>query len=271
MTSQRNSEGQPLSIVGNPALAAGLSWTVVLPYIVLTVIAAVDVVTFHQVLMTAVDEPPLVLWLMVAGFTLLAITLSHHVGRYGKKSVRSRHAPGARLALWSSAIAWVMIGAIAFAFRWFYAGSAGGGSTIVVEGQVIVDEFASGERHLSAFLFLSLYIGTGVASAIAAHAKHTSAVRQYLRANRELAKAVNHESDLQSAITFASGLKSVIGESRARHLEDWTSVRRVVAAQADQLKKENALNTKREDGGKPPATRHEGASEGSMDPGEDPR
>lgn len=270
MTSEKASGGQPLTIVGNPALAAGLPWTVILPYLVLTVIAAVDLVTFHQVLLTAIDEPPLVLWLMVAGFTLLAITLAHHVGGYGKKSVRSRHAPGARLAVGCSAFAWVLIGAVAFAFRWFYAGAAGGGSSIVVDGQVLVDEFASGERHLSALLFLALFIGTGVASAIAAYSQHTPAVRQYLRASRELAKAVKQEASLESAIKYADGLKNVIGQSRQRHEDDWKSVRPMVEAQADQLKHEHGLNANGK-GGTPPAGGHKGVNEEKADSGKDPR
>ncbi|TDB79025.1 hypothetical protein E1091_19580, partial [Micromonospora fluostatini] len=66
---------------GDFSQIAGRPWWVRLAtLVVLGAAAAVDVVTFHQVLLLALDESEEMIWAAVAGFVVVAIALSHHAG-----------------------------------------------------------------------------------------------------------------------------------------------------------------------------------------------
>ncbi|XVV04489.1 hypothetical protein ACQPW3_03470 [Actinosynnema sp. CA-248983] len=231
-------------IHGDPSQIVGPPWTAGLYYFVLLAAAGVDVVTFHQVLMAAVDEEELFLWVMVVGFTVVCLALSHTVGQQARSAVATRHVVGARTAALLCLVGWAALGAAAFVFRWNYAGADIASSIpIVVDGEVRGGdaEADAQERHLSALLFLSLYVATGLVSGVAGYLRHNPAARQYARALSRRSKAVAKQARLQSRLAAATELAEALERAKREREADWAALERRCRAAADRLKSETRL------------------------------
>ncbi|MFI9814016.1 hypothetical protein [Saccharothrix variisporea] len=231
-------------IHGDPSQIVGPPWTAGLYYFVLLAAAGVDVVTFHQVLMAAVDEKELFLWVMVVGFTVVCLALSHTVGQQARQGVATRHVVGARTAALLCLAGWLALGVAAFVFRWNYAGTDAGSSiSIVIEGQETTGgaEADAQERHLSALLFLSLYVATGLVSGVAGYLRHNPAARQYARALARRSKAAAKQARIQSKLAAATELGEAIDRARRQREADWAALEVRCRAAADRLKDETRL------------------------------
>ncbi|MEU0878653.1 hypothetical protein ABZ345_08660 [Lentzea sp. NPDC005914] len=227
-------------INGNLALIAGQPWTAGLHYFVLLAAAGVDLVTFKQVLGSAVNEDDVILWIMVVGFTAVCLALSHNAGSQAKVAVTG-HVVGARAAAIVSFAGWLALGASAFVFRLFYAGSdLTGGTTYQVEGQTsnTLAEAAAQERQLSAFLFLALYLGTGIVAGVAGYVRHHPEARQYLRALSRRTKAAAEFGRFDSKVKSVAELRRSVQDARDDHERAWLALEARCRAAAERLKKE---------------------------------
>lgn len=227
-------------INGNLALIAGRPWTAGLHYFVLLAAAGVDLVTFKQVLGSAVNEDDVILWIMVVGFTAVCLALSHNAGSQAKVAVTG-HVVGARATAIVSFAGWLALGASAFVFRLFYAGSdLTGGTTYQVEGQTTsaLAEAAAQERRLSAVLFLALYLGTGIVAGVAGYVRHHPEARQYMRALSRRTKAAARFGRFDSKVKSLAELRKSVQEARTEHREAWTTLDARCRAMAEQLKTE---------------------------------
>lgn len=233
----REFESRRRTIVGNLALIAGRSfWVALVSYAILLGAGVTDLMTFHQAIELAIDQDEWILWTIVGGFTLIAILLSHMVGQFGHRSVRSRHAPGSRIIACSALAGWVALGAMSFLFRWNFTADAG--PLTGPSGDVLPADPSVDEGHYTALLFVALFVGTGVVSAVAGYNKPSAAVGQYLRARRKLDKANEVRVELAEASTAADALARTVEESRRGHEADWQSMAQATIQLSKRLKDE---------------------------------
>ncbi|GHJ06172.1 hypothetical protein TPA0907_05390 [Micromonospora humidisoli] len=160
--------------------------------VVLVLAAGADIAAFYNALSSGIGDNTYLLYMLVAGFTAVALLLAHGFGRIYRDL--DQRAPGARrLMLYACLTGWALLGIAAFLSRLLLAdvdvgpgfGTSGaGGSTAGGSGQ----EEAQKARVL-AILFLALYIGTGMAAAVVAYWNHNSLAHAYHRSNRRLAWA----------------------------------------------------------------------------------
>ncbi|RDI24507.1 hypothetical protein [Lentzea flaviverrucosa] len=232
-----------IPIHGDPSLIAGHSpWSTGIYYFVLLAAMGVDLVTFHQVLLPALDESEEMLWVVVTGFTVICIAMSHTFGQQAKKAVSTRHAAGSRTTAWVNLLAWVALGAAAFAFRWEYS-SLDIGTAFVVDGveQTGMSDAALHEQHLAAWLFLALYVSTGVVSGGAGFLRHQPEVSRYNRALSLRTKAAAKHSRLESNLHGSTKLAATVDKARLEHAQAWESLQVRCIAAADRVKREIQL------------------------------
>ncbi|WP_431886650.1 hypothetical protein [Micromonospora wenchangensis] len=165
---------------GRPGtLLGGLAETVVL-----VLAAGADVAAFYNSLSDGLDEATYLLYMLVAGFTAVALLLAHACGRIYRDL--DQRAPGARrLTLYVCLAGWALLGIAAFVSRLLLADAdraSGLGASVDYEQEAL-------KAQVLAILFLALYIGTGTAAAVVAYWNHNSPAHAYHRSNRRLAWA----------------------------------------------------------------------------------
>ncbi|GLW91197.1 hypothetical protein [Actinokineospora globicatena] len=209
-------------IRGDASLIVGLPWTTGLQYFVLLASAAVDVVAFNQILTAAIDDYEWVLWAFVGGFTVVCLALSHTAGKQWKEASVQRHAPNSRPIAAVCAGVWLALGLAAFLFRWLYVAPPTGGTAVETEGQAQAQlaEGATQSSHLSAILFLVLYLGTGVLSGATAYKLHNPAAQQWARAVAKRAKAATRLAELEAELVAAQTLVAEVDRIRGRAQDD---------------------------------------------------
>ncbi|MGX7826061.1 hypothetical protein ACTG9Q_13300 [Actinokineospora sp. 24-640] len=249
-------------INGDPSQIAGSPMVTLLHLVVLTLAAGADVVTFHQILMDSVDENESMLWILVAGFTTVCIALSHLAGQHARQVIATRHAPGARVAMWTSLLVWAALGATAFLFRLNNPPEGDSGLEIVVDGQEIVPE--APDAVSSPLLFLVLYIATGAVSAIFAFIRHHPAARQYARALARRTKAAKELARIKAILVEAQKVAVTVAGVRAERDEAWMGLRARCEQAVDRLKHQAALDllAKDEENRQIDATRNGTAEQG---------
>ncbi|TCO52915.1 hypothetical protein [Actinocrispum wychmicini] len=230
-------------INGDPSQIVGPPWTAGLYYFALLAAAAVDIVTFHQVLTAAIDEDRLTLWLLAVGFTVVCLVLSHTVGQQSKQSVETRHVVGARTAALLFLVGWFVLGLVAFLVRWNFVDPGGGaGFTIVVDGHAVPPpDTGAEERHLSAWLFAALYVASGLVSGYSGYKRYHPAARQYMRALARRTKAAKKLGDLSADLAEITQLVADVNEAKARRVEAWHGLQAQCEAAAERLKNDTRL------------------------------
>ncbi|GAA3039862.1 hypothetical protein Aglo01_32100 [Actinokineospora globicatena] len=209
-------------ISGDASLIVGLPWTTGLQYFVLLASAAVDVVAFNQILTAAIDDYEWVLWGFVGGFTVVCLALSHTAGKQWKEKSVQRQAPNSRSIAAVCAVVWLTLGLAAFLFRWLYVAPPAGGTAVETESQAQAQlaEGATQSSHMSAILFLVLYLGTGVLSGATAYKLHNPAAQQWARAVAKRAKAATRLAKLESGLVAAETLVEEVARVRSRAEDD---------------------------------------------------
>ncbi|MEU7934838.1 hypothetical protein [Micromonospora echinofusca] len=193
----------------------------VLEPVVLLLAAAADVAAFYDVLSSSLDTPTHLLYLLVAGFTVVALLLAHGCGESYRDL--SQGAPQSRRAVFLVClVGWAGLGVAAFVSRLLLADEqsaggfdAGGQST---EGASNV---------VMAILFAALYLGTGSAAAVVAYWNHNSLRRAYAASRKQLDRAG------KAAARQAGRHESVLAVHRQRYNEWWrTEAAHAAARQA---------------------------------------
>jgi hypothetical protein len=236
--------GRGTVIHGNPARIAGSSWTHALYYFVLLAAAVVDIVVFHQVLLDAFDETEETLWGLAGGFTLVALALSHTAGQQAKHGMNPRNPPGTRSIAVLCLVGWIVLGVVAFIFRYIYIDPANTATAVIeVEGQPEADPSAATDtnQHLSAVLFMSFFVATGVVSGSAGFLRHDPDARQYARALSRRRKAAGDEARFRSVLAAAEETAVAIKAIRTRMEDAWADAERQCEDAATRLKQEFRL------------------------------
>jgi uncharacterized membrane protein len=93
-------------------------------------------------------------------------------------------------------------------------------------------------QHLSALLFLTLYIGTGTISGLAGFVRQNPDAKQYNRAVNRRTQAARRHAQSRSVLASAGELWNAIERVQSLRMEHWENVERPCEDAADRLKQE---------------------------------
>jgi hypothetical protein len=243
-------------IHGDPSLIAGRSWTHALYYFVLLAAAAIDVVTFHQVLLAAINETEVLLWVVVVGFTVVALALSHTAGQQTRQSLNPRYVLGARPTALLSLLGWMAMGVTALIFRLVYVSPVNSSAAMFVTDDPAVAaplDAGASNQFASAMLFLAFFVGSGLVSGTAGFLRHDPAVRQYTIALARRTKAAKKEARTRSILAGATETQTALEQARLRHANDWANTQSQCVDTARRMKQEITLILLGQDGENLPA------------------
>ena len=224
----------------NAADVSGMPLTEVVYWFALALAAAADIAAFHQVVSLVMrDQGDALVWLMVVGLTVIALTLAHFAGRLAR-DVSARHGTATWKQVLLCAIPWVALGLAAFAVRLIVADSSGG---TTVDGTIIGgDSVGRQARQTSgAVLFLALYVGSGAVAAFGAYFTRNPLRSGYRQAMRAHSRALGRLSRSQPPYERALQVYRQRARVRAREEANWQAARELRLAQADELKRYAAV------------------------------
>jgi hypothetical protein len=224
----------------NAADVSGLPLTEVVYWFALALAAAADIAAFHQVVSLVMREQgDTLVWLMVVGLTVIALTLAHFAGRLAR-DVSARHGTATWKQFLLCAIPWVALGLAAFAVRLIVADSSGG---TTVDGTIIgADSVGRQARQTSAaVLFLALYVGSGAVAAFGAYFTRNPLRSGYRQAMRAHTRALDRLRRSQPPYERALQVYRQRARIRAREEANWQAARELRLAQADELKRYAAV------------------------------
>jgi hypothetical protein len=232
-------------IHGDVSLIANRPWTHAFFWLVLLAALGVDVVTFYQVLVLVLDVPEWMVWLAVTGFVSVALTLAHYAGVQAKQGLSPRNVLGSVTAAWIFAGIWAALGATAFVVRYIISQpTSAGTSTFIVEGSAqatVADSADLTSQHLSALLFLVLYVATGAVAALGGFFRPDPMARQYGRALERRAGAARRHANSSFRVSQVQQTVDSIARARTRREEAWVHAQQQCTAAAERLKREARL------------------------------
>jgi hypothetical protein len=224
----------------NAADVSGLPLTEVVYWFALVLAAAADIAAFHQVVSLVMrDQGDALVWLMVVGLTVIALTLAHFAGRLAR-DVTARHGTATLKQVLLCAIPWVALGLAAFAVRLIVADSSGG---TTLDGTIIGgDTVGRQARQTSgAVLFLALYVGSGAVAAFGAYFSRNPLRSGYRQAMRAHSRALDRLTRSQPPYERALQVYRQRARIRAREEANYQAARELRLAQADELKRYAAV------------------------------
>jgi hypothetical protein len=224
----------------NAADVSGLPLTEIVYWFALALAAAADVAAFHQVVSLVMrDQGDALVWLMVVGLTVIALTLAHFAGRLAR-DVSAQHGTATRKQVLLCAIPWVALGLAAFAVRLIVADSSGG---TTVDGTLIGGDIVGRQARQTsgAVLFLALYVGSGAVAAFGAYFSRNPLRSGYRQAMRAHSRALDRLSRSQPPYERALQEYRQRARIRAREEANWQAARELRLAQADELKRYAAV------------------------------
>ena len=205
---------------------SGLAWGERVYIVALLVAAGADFAAFQQVvqlLMPFTDE--WLIYLLVTGLTVVSLTLMHFAGRV-MRDLLAGHGSHGWIKLVALIVPWLFLGALAFAVR-----------------LMVVDQTRAGrpeaalEQTLSAWMFLALYVGSGVVAAFGAFLTHNPLRTDYRRALRAYSRALKRLTRSQAAYERALHVLEMHERSRDRDAADYRAALDQCLAVAEELKR----------------------------------
>jgi signal transduction histidine kinase len=231
-------------IHGNLAEVVGRPWTHAIFWVVVLAAGAVDIATFYQVLVVVLNAPEWLVWAAVVGFVLVVLTLAHNAGLQIRKVVDPRYQIASGTMAWTFGGTWLLLGLVAFGVRFVITQplSSDGSSFTGEAATSSVDVVDTTSQHVTALLFLALYIATGVITALAggysgpdpnaklfgrAVGQRSGAVHRHAATKRRFGRIVHLAEELEDAV--------------ARSEAVWATAQEQSAAAAERLKREIRL------------------------------
>jgi hypothetical protein len=226
----------------------GSGWAQLGLWIVALAAALVDVGTFYQVLVTVLDAPERVVWVVVFGFAAVALTLAHWAGWQARQHQNPRSAHRSRLLAVVLFLIWASLGVLAFIIRYQLAqADSSNASTVDTNGTVST---ATGgidktTEHYAAAFFFALYIATGAIAAVAGFYRPDPAARQVGRAQRRRARAARRHSRTAQQFTRLEKTAEKIEDARRRREAARQATEAQCRSAAERLKAQSSLFLRR--------------------------
>ncbi len=208
MLEPRARKPRPPVLAGNLSLIAGRSWRHRLFWLVILVAAGVDIVTFYQVL-------------------VLVLNVSDQLVS----------------SAWICLGVWLALGAFAFVVRWEISPQSasvaygGDGSALPDFGQSV----DLGAQRLAALLFLGLYFGTGVVSALGGFFRHEPAIKEYTRALSKRTTVARRQASTGALLMSAKRTLEAVQQERERSQRAWDEIDQQGRDGTEQLRQEARL------------------------------
>ena len=186
----------------------------------LVLMAAVgDVVTFNVTLSAFfTDSGPMVLWGLTLALAAASVGLMHTAG-HALRNLREGRGGHGRPAVVALVLGWLVIGAVAVAFRIQVATPVTSQQSAFGTDTTAEAAIGAHDALLSAILLGGLFIGSGLLAFYAGFSEHHPRMKTYLSVRKQLPK--KHESATRLALeaeTVRQSLEHVRGEAdRARH------------------------------------------------------
>ncbi|MGI5242028.1 hypothetical protein [Dactylosporangium sp. CA-139066] len=199
-------------IHGDVAQVAGRTMSGMLLWVVVLVAFSVDIVAFHQALGPLLAVPDALVWVSVFGWTAVALSMAHSAGLQTRRATSGRDIPHAATGAWVSFAIWLLLGVTAFLTDYMISGPPGTQETL---------------RHLSALLFLVLYVATGAVAALQGFYRQDPAARQHgvvLRGHAHARARLGPAEQAQLAIERARERREELWELSQQQCTD-TAVR----------------------------------------------
>lgn len=230
----------------------GSGWARLGLWTVAVAAALVDVGTFYQVLVTVLDAPERVVWVVVFGFAAVALTLAHWAGWQSRQYQNPRSAHRSRLLAAGLFLVWFGLGVLAFVIRYQLAqADSSNASTVDTNGTVST---ASGgidktTEHYAAVFFFMLYIATGAVAGVAGYFRPDPAARQLGRAQRRRARAARRHARTAEQFTRLETTKAKIEkrieDAHRRREEARQAAEERCRSAAERLKAQSSLYLRR--------------------------
>ncbi|MEY9893380.1 hypothetical protein ABIA35_006394 [Catenulispora sp. MAP12-49] len=238
----------------------GSGWTRLGLWAVALAAALVDVGTFYQVLVTVLDAPERVVWVVVFGFAAVALTLAHWAGWQSRQHRDPRSPHRSRLLAVLLFAVWFGLGVLAFVIRYQLA-QADSSDTSTVDTNGAVSTVSGGidetTEHYAALFFFMLYIATGAVAAVAGYFRPDPAARQVGRAQRRRARAARRHARTAQQYTRVERTAEKIEQARRRREVARQATEDQCRSAAERLKAQACLFLRRS---APAPAHHEEAS-----------
>jgi len=203
----------------------GTGWARLGLWLVALAAAVVDVGTFYQVLVTVLDAPERVVWVVVFGFAAVALTLAHWAGWQTRLFRNLRAEPRSRTAAVACWVVWLTLGVVAFVIRYRLAqANSSDTSTFDTNGSLpstSTDGVDQTTEHYAALFFFVLYIATGAIAAVAGYFRPEPAAHQVRRAQRQRKRLIRQHARTMERLTRVEEALSAIDDTRKRREAAW--------------------------------------------------
>jgi hypothetical protein len=220
----RNGYRQPVEATGRMAGE-------IIYVIALAVTAGADVAAFDQVLSMILQAlGQTIIWVAVAGFTAMSLTLAHFAGRM-LRDHKADHGPDSKRAVWLLLIPWALLGLAALLARLIVAQGMAGAPTTVAAGNPAADTLAG------AVLFLILYLASGAVAGFGEYLTRNPYRAHYRTARRAHRRSVHRMDRSAAAYERAISVWELHEQSRQDEEKHFTSARQLQEAHADELKR----------------------------------
>lgn len=248
----------------DPSLLGGRPRSTYLHLLALALAAGADIGAFVQVVeLVLTTQSDWTIYLVVAGLTAVVLYIAHMTGAMlrgagakptgtGNWATRLRTWLGRRVAAGICMVAWGGLGFLAWWVRTtvplsqtsqFSVGAIGTGSATTTQDQY---------THQSAFLFLGLYIATGIVAALGAYFTHNpyrgryvAALRGYRKATERAAATANQlgraEASCQRQLTELRNAADALAGAQAQDLAFTEKLKQSVRLQIATMAKDPAV------------------------------
>jgi signal transduction histidine kinase len=232
-------------IHGNLAEVVGRPWTHAIFWVVVLAAGAVDIATFYQVLVVVLNAPEWLVWAAVVGFVAVVLTLAHNAGLQIRKVVDPRYQIASGTMAWTFGGTWLFLGLVAFGVRFVitqplssdvstFSGDAASSTSF--------NAVDTTSQHVTALLFLALYIATGVITALAGgYAGPDPNAKLFGRAVDQRSSAVHRHAATKRRFGRVVHLAEELEDAVARSEAVWATAQEQCAAAAERLKREIRL------------------------------
>ncbi|MDX3455457.1 hypothetical protein PV396_26570 [Streptomyces sp. ME02-8801-2C] len=207
-------------------------------YALLLVAAVADAAAFYQVVALLMSQQQSwTVWLLVAGFTVLSLGLTHIIGMTARRFVE-RHLPPAGLLAAITTLLWLFMGAGCFYVRVTHmsTGEAGGDSFDTPVADSSAQSVAAGHDVGGALLFLGLFLAGGLIAGATSYLSHNPVAESYARALRGHAEARGEVERLAPRQVRATHRYEQELAERERDRRRWESATAERLAWAEELK-----------------------------------
>lgn len=232
-------------IHGNLAAIVGRPWSESIFWVVVLGAAAVDIATFYQVLVVVLNAPEWLVWAAVIGFVAVVLTLAHQAGVYLRHAADPRPVTAATILAWVFGGGWLVLGLVAFGVRLVITQPLNSDASSFSGDGTTPQSFGAadtGSQHVTAVLFLALYIATGIVTAlVGGYARSDPNAKMFRRAVSRRSTAIRRHAATKRRFDRVVQLAAALDAARARSDDARTTAHTESTAAAERLRREIRL------------------------------